>query len=149
MGKKEALIIGQAKERIEKLRKLIDKYRYEYHVLNKLEISEEALDSLKHELKKLEDVFPDLVTADSPTQRVVGQPLKEFKKITHQFQMLSLEDVFSDEEFLEWHERIKKLAPSGKFQFYTEPKFDGLALSIVYEKGFLFYAATRGDGKVG
>ena len=149
MGKKEALIIGQAKERIEKLRKLIDKYRYEYHVLNKLEISEESLDSLKHELKKLEDVFPDLVTADSPTQRVVGQPLKEFKKITHQFQMLSLEDVFSDEEFLEWHERIKKLAPSGKFQFYTEPKFDGLALSIVYEKGFLFYAATRGDGRVG
>lgn len=138
-----------AKERIEKLKKLIDKYRYQYHVLDKLEISEEALDSLKHELKKLEDEFPDLVTADSPTQRVAGRPLKEFKKVKHQTRMLSLEDVFSEEEFSEWLERIKKLVPSGKFNFYSEPKFDGLALSIVYEDGVLKYAATRGDGEIG
>ena len=139
----------EAKERIEKLKKLIDKYRYQYHVLNKLEISEEALDSLKHELKKLEDEFPDLVTADSPTQRVAGKPLKKFKKIKHQTKMMSLEDVFSEEEFSDWLERIKKLAPRDIFNFYAEPKFDGLALSIVYENGVLDYAATRGDGQVG
>ncbi len=139
----------EAKERIEKLKKLVDKYRYQYHVLNKLEISEEALDSLKHELKKLEDEFPDLVTPDSPTQRVAGKPLKEFKKIRHETKMMSLEDVFSEEEFLEWLARVKKLAPRDIFHFYAEPKFDGLALSIIYENGVLDYAATRGDGQVG
>src|SRR3990167_8717425 len=139
----------EAKVRIEKLKKLIDKYRYQYHVLNKLEISEEALESLKHELKKLEDEFPDLITADSPTQRVAGQPLKKFKKIKHANPMLSLEDVFSEEEFSDWLTRIKKLAPRGIFHFYAEPKFDGLALSIVYENGVLSYAATRGDGQIG
>ncbi|OGF64273.1 hypothetical protein A2661_00835 [Candidatus Giovannonibacteria bacterium RIFCSPHIGHO2_01_FULL_45_24] len=139
----------EAKERIEKLKKLIDKYRYQYHVLNRLEISEEALDSLKHELKKLEDEFPDLVTPDSPTQRVAGKPLKEFKKIRHETKMLSLEDVFSEEEFSEWLTRIKKLAPRDTFRFYAEPKFDGLALSVVYENGILKYAATRGDGEIG
>ncbi len=139
----------EAKERIEKLKKLINKYRYEYHVLNKLEISEEALDSLKHELKKLEDEFPNLITFDSPTQRVAGEPLKEFKKIKHKNPMISLEDVFSEEEFAEWAVRIKKLAPNDNFEYYAEPKFDGLALSIVYKNGVLFYAATRGNGEVG
>ncbi|KKU16503.1 MAG: ligase protein, partial [Candidatus Giovannonibacteria bacterium GW2011_GWB1_45_9b] len=97
------------KDRIEKLKKAINKYRYQYHVLNKLEISEEALDSLKHELKKLEDEYPDLITPDSPTQRVAGEPLKGFKKVTHRVPMLSLEDVFSEEEFSDWEKRITKL----------------------------------------
>lgn len=142
------------------MRKLIDKYRYQYHVLNKLEISEEALDSLKHELKKLEDEFPDLITPDSPTQRVAGKPLKEFKKIKHSSKMLSLEDVFSDEEFSEWAARIEKIIQNNPKEFYpntkifntgvyAEPKFDGLALSIVYENGILKHAATRGDGEIG
>lgn len=139
----------EAKERIEKLKKLVDKYRYAYHVLNKSEISDEALDSLKHELKKLEDEFPELITSDSPTQRVSGKPLKEFKKIKHQVKMLSLEDVFSEKEFSEWVERIRKLEPSADLEFYSELKFDGLALSLVYEDGVLNYAATRGDGQVG
>src|SRR3989344_2424917 len=146
---------ADAKERILKLRKLIDKYRYDYHVLNKLDIPESALDSLKHELKKLEDEFPELIISDSPTQRIAGKPLKEFKKIRHTFPMLSLEDVFSEEEFSEWAVRIKKLLPAeasakaGAPEFYSELKFDGLALSLVYENGSLQYAATRGDGKVG
>lgn len=140
---------AEAKERIYKLRKLIDKYRYDYHVLNKLDISEAALDSLKHELKKLEDEFPDLVTADSPTQRVAGKPLREFKKIKHAIPMLSLEDVFSEEEFTDWAVRIQKLEPGARLQFYSELKFDGLALSLVYEDGILLYAATRGDGQTG
>src|SRR3989344_4474270 len=140
---------SEARERIEKLKLLIDRHRYAYHVLNRLEISEEALDALKHELKKLEDQFPDLVTSDSPTQRVAGRPLSGFKKVTHRVRMLSLEDVFSNEEFSEWFERIKKLQPDEKFSFYVEPKFDGLAISLLYEDGVLTRAATRGDGTVG
>src|SRR3989338_5031076 len=143
------MVKAEAKERILKLRKLIDKYRYDYHVLNKLEISEAAFDSLKHELKKLEDEFPELITSDSPTQRVAGKPLKEFKKIRHSFPMLSLEDVFSEKEFSERAVRIKKLSPGADFEFYSELKFDGLALSLVYENGGLQYAATRGDGNIG
>jgi len=138
-----------AKERIEKLKSAINKYRYQYHVLNKLEISDEALDSLKHELKILENEFSDLRTPDSPTMRVEGKALDKFKKITHKTPMLSLEDVFSEEEFSDWIERISKLAPKADFAFYGELKFDGLALSIVYENGVLIHAATRGDGKVG
>src|SRR3989344_5272551 len=100
-------------ERLDKLKKAIEKYRYEYHVLDKSSISPEALDSLKHELKKLEDEFPDLITPDSPTQRVAGEPLKNFKKVSHRAPMLSLEDVFSEEEFSDWAGRITRLA-SGK-----------------------------------
>ncbi|HEY4497933.1 MAG TPA: NAD-dependent DNA ligase LigA [Candidatus Paceibacterota bacterium] len=140
---------GTAKERIEKLKRLINRYRYAYHVLNKSEISDEALDSLKHELTILEDQFPDLRAPDSPTMRVEGKVLAEFKKIAHRTPMLSLEDVFSKDEFLAWHERIAKLIPRARFSFFAEPKFDGLALSIVYRNGVLEHAATRGDGLVG
>ncbi|MBI2023793.1 NAD-dependent DNA ligase LigA [Candidatus Giovannonibacteria bacterium] len=138
------------KNRIEKLRKAINKYRYQYHVLNNLEISEEALDSLKHELKKLEDAHPELITPDSPTQRVAGEPLKGFKKVTHKVRMLSLEDVFSEEEFLEWVERVKKvLGAKDALELFAEQKFDGLAISLIYKNGFLERAATRGNGQVG
>ena len=99
----------QAKERIAKLRHEIDRYRYQYHVLNDLEISEAALDALKHELYKLESENPDLITSDSPTQRVAGGVAKGFKKVTHEQRMLSLEDVFSFEEAEDWLARIKKL----------------------------------------
>ena len=140
----------EAKERIEKLKKAINKYRYQYHVLNKLEISEEALDALKHELKKLEDEFPDLVTPDSPTQRVEGRVTKGFKKAQHRTPMLSLEDVFSEEEFLDWEKRVKKLLNISKMpELFAELKFDGLAVSIVYKNGILERAATRGNGKIG
>ena len=139
----------EAKKRIEKLKKEINHHRYLYHVLDRAEISDDALDSLKHELKKLEDEFPGLVTPDSPTQRVGGKALSKFKKIKHRAPMLSLEDVFSEKEFEEWTDRIKKRISSAKFTFFTEPKFDGLAISIVYKNGLLEYAATRGDGVTG
>jgi len=138
-----------AKERIEKLKKEISKYRYQYHVLDRLEISEAALDSLKHELKKLETQFPDLVTADSPTQRVAGKPLPFFKKVAHRRPMLSLEDVFSAEELESWHERIQKLVPRQQMEFFAELKIDGFAISLVYENGLLKTGSTRGDGKIG
>ncbi|MFH1621291.1 MAG: NAD-dependent DNA ligase LigA [Patescibacteria group bacterium] len=139
----------QAEERIKKLRKEIDRYRYQYHVLNKLEISEATLDALKHELFKLEQQFPDLITPDSPTQRVAGEPAKGFKKVPHVTPMLSLEDVFSREEAEDWLSRIKKLRPNAHFEFYTEVKMDGLATSIIYKDGVLVRGATRGDGRVG
>src|SRR3989344_3039512 len=103
MNKPEAIT------RIKKLRDTIDHYRYLYHVLDREEISEAALDSLKHELKKLEDEFPDLITPDSPTQRVGGRPLDKFVKVEHAARMLSLEDVFNETEFEEWLTRIGKL----------------------------------------
>jgi len=138
----------QAKQRIEKLRKEINHHRHLYHVLDKQEISDAALDSLKHELYKLEQEHPDLITPDSPTQRVSGKPLDKFKKVKHSVRMLSLEDIFSFEELEAWEKRIKKLG-SGKFDYFTEMKTDGLAISLIYEDGFLKIGATRGDGAIG
>ena len=138
---------NDAKNRIEKLRAAIDEYRYAYHVLDRTTISDAALDSLKHELYKLEQEFPDLITQDSPTQRVGGTPLDKFDKVTHARPMLSMEDVFTLPEFGEWLDRIKRL--SSAESFFLMPKLDGLAVSIIYVDGLLSSAATRGDGKVG
>ena len=139
----------EAKKRIEKLRETIDEYRYAYHVLNKSVISDAALDSLKHELFKLEQEFPELITPDSPTQRVAGKPLAGFKKVTHRHPMLSMEDVFNPDELKAWHERIQKLVPTTKLDFYTEIKMDGLAVSLIYKDGIFHQGSTRGDGRIG
>src|SRR5512135_1406440 len=98
----------QAQERVRKLRELINRYRYEYHVLDKLSIPEDALDALKKELFDLEQQFPDLVTPDSPTQRVAGKPLKGFKKAEHPGRMISLNDAFTAQDFKDWVERLEK-----------------------------------------
>jgi len=140
---------AEAKTRIAKLRTEIDAYRYQYHVLNDLKISEAALDDLKHELYRLEQLYPDLITKDSPTQRVAGGVLPGFKKVTHSERMLSIEDAFSFEEVEEWLDRIKKIEPHGKFDFYAELKMDGLAVSLIYEDGVFVQGSTRGDGSVG
>ncbi len=144
----------EAQKRVKILRETIDQYRYEYHVLDRSSLSDSALDSLKHELYKLEQEFPDLITSDSPTQRVGGTPLEKFSKVTHEHLMLSMEDVFTRDEFQDWVQKIKKLLPSdfelriSNFLFLM-PKLDGLAVSLVYENGVLKSAATRGDGKIG
>lgn len=140
---------AEAEIRIQKLRQEIDKYRYQYHVLNALEISEAALDDLKHELYRLEQLYPDLITPDSPTQRVAGEPLPGFKKVTHTARMLSIEDAFSFAEVEEWLARIRKLEPRAKFDFFAELKMDGLAVSLVYQDGNFVQGSTRGDGMVG
>lgn len=141
---------NEARERIEKLKKAINYHRYLYHVLDRQEISDSALDSLKHELKKLEDEFPEFVAPDSPTRRVGGKPLDKFKKVSRKVPMLSLEDVFSEEEFLKWQERLKKvLETEGFSRLFAELKFDGLALSLIYKDGLLIEASTRGDGLIG
>lgn len=138
----------EAQQRIEKLRKLIDTYRYSYHVLDRQEVSDAANDSLKHELFRLEQEFPDLITSDSPTQRVGGEPLAKFAKVEHERPMLSMEDVFSEEEAREWIARVEKLAER-PLAYACMLKIDGLAVSLVYEDGVLRAAATRGNGRVG
>lgn len=140
----------EAKERIEKLRELINEYRYHYHVLDQSIMSESAADSLKHELTLLEEAFPELITPDSPTQRVAGKPLDKFQKVTHQSRMISLADVFSESEVRDWVARNYKLvSPDTKFTYFTDIKMDGLAMSLHYRQGILEQAVTRGDGLVG
>ena len=149
----------EAQKRIEKLREEINHHRYLYHVLDKIEISDAALDSLKHELEKLEEKYPDLITPDSPTQRVGGKPLAKFKKVEHSKPMISLYDAFSKEEMADWEKRIKKLVsqssalglPKAELLggYYAEMKMDGLAVSLIYENGVFVRGATRGDGKIG
>ncbi len=140
---------AEAKARIATLRKEIDRYRYQYHVLDKLEISGAALDSLKHELYKIEQEHPDLITPDSPTQRVAGTAQEGFVKVPHRVRMLSIEDAFSREEADEWLARLRKLRPSAHVDLYAEIKMDGLAVSLEYEDGALKRGSTRGDGAVG
>ena len=141
---------AEAKERIEKLRELINDYRYHYHVLDQSIMSESAADSLKHELTLLEEAFPELITPDSPTQRVAGKPLDKFQKVTHQSRMISLADVFSESEVRDWVARNYKLvSPDTKFTYFTDIKMDGLAMSLHYRHGILEQAVTRGDGLVG
>lgn len=138
----------EAKQRIAKLRDEINHHRYLYHVENKSEISPEALDSLKHELTQLEEQFPELITPDSPTQRVEGKALAGFQKVTHNSPMLSLNDVFSSEEFEAWEARVEKAA-GAQSDYFAELKYDGLAIAIRYEKGVYVQAATRGNGSIG
>lgn len=139
----------EVKKRIEKLKKLINHHRYLYHVLDKQEISDAALDSLKHELYQLEQENPEFLTSDSPTQRVAGKPLKGFKKITYNVPMLSIEDIFNEQELGDWEAYLKRLEPSAKFDYFVELKIDGFAVSLVYKNGILSYGSTRGDGKIG
>lgn len=140
---------AEAKARIHKLRQLIDRYRYQYHVLDQPVVSDAVNDSLKHELYTLEQQYPDLITPDSPTQRVGGQPLPKFKKVEHQQPMLSMEDVFSVDELIAWDARLRKLEEGRQLDYYAMLKIDGLAVSLVYQDGILTTAATRGDGRVG
>ena len=107
---------AEAAARIEKLQTLINDYRYHYHVLDESIMSEAAADSLKHELSQLETLYPDLITPDSPTQRVAGRPLDKFEKYTHAERMISLADVFSEEEVRDWITRNEKLIPGGRIE---------------------------------
>lgn len=143
MNKDEAL------KRVDKLRELINDYRYHYHVLDESTMSEAAADSLKHELAELEAEFPDLVTPDSPTQTIPGEIANGFKKVQHASRMLSLNDVFKRSEIEAWVKRIEKLMDGKKFEFFSDIKLDGLACSLVYEDGILIRGATRGDSFIG
>lgn len=144
---------SEAKIRIEKLKKSIEQYRYEYHVHDKSLISDAALDSLKKELFDLEQQFPDLITADSPTQRVGGEPLKGFSKVKHPTPMVSFNDAFSEEDMRDWLERLENYlghkVKESEDAFYCELKIDGLAIELKYKNGRFIQGATRGDGQIG
>ncbi|MDD3301552.1 MAG: NAD-dependent DNA ligase LigA [Patescibacteria group bacterium] len=156
----------QAKNRIEKLKAEINIHRYNYHVLDQETISPAALDSLKNELFILENEFPQFITADSPTQRVGGEPLAKFQKSVHSRQMISLFDAFSENDLRDWEERGRRYLASDSLrpslflaarhfisgtepEYFCELKLDGLAVNINFHQGILDKAATRGDGKVG
>lgn len=135
-------------ERVEELRKSLNQYGYEYYVLDRPSVPDSEYDRLMNELIQIETDYPELRTPDSPTQRVGGAPLDAFVKVTHDTPMLSLGNVFSKEELVEWVERIEKdlgYTPT----FVAELKFDGLAVSLKYEDGRLVRGATRGDGTTG
>lgn len=142
----------EAQKRIEKLKELINHHRYLYHVLDRQEISESALDSLKKELFDLETKFPELVTPDSPTQRIGGKPLDVFQKVERRKIMTSFNDAFSRNDMENWETRNRKLLNKEEeksIEYYCEPKLDGLAIELVYEKGILKIGSTRGDGRIG
>jgi DNA ligase (NAD+) len=137
-------------QRATKLRELINDYRYNYHVLNKSIMSEAAADSLKHELSQIESQHPELITPDSPTQRVAGEPLPGFKQIRHSARMLSLNDVFDGQELQAWINRVTKQLPQNvRLEYFMDLKMDGFACALVYEDGILTQAVTRGDGFTG
>ncbi len=138
---------ADVRQRIEALRKLINYHNYRYYVLDDPEIPDSEYDRLMRELERLEAVHPELITPDSPTQRVGAEPLKEFGEVRHKVPMLSLANAFSDEELREFDARVRKLlGTKGPVAYAAEPKLDGLAISLRYEKGVLVQGATRGDG---
>jgi len=140
----------EIKNRIEKLRAEITDLRYKYHVLNEPNVTDEVYDSLTRELKDLEEKYPEFRNPNSAVNRVAGAPLPKFEKVKHDVRMLSLNDAFSKEEVKKWEERIKKLLPAdAKIEYFCELKMDGLAVSLIYEKGNFVRGATRGDGFIG
>lgn len=137
-------------QQVENLRNEIDEHNYRYYVLDNPSISDAEYDELFKKLKHLEEKYPELITLDSPTQRVGAKPLKAFSEVQHEIPMLSLENAFSDEDVHAFNQRVReRLKTSHIIEYTCEPKLDGLAVSIRYEKGILVQAATRGDGTTG
>ena len=143
----------KAKNRIDSLKREIDYHRRQYHVYDRESISAAALDSLKMELFRLENEFPEFIGSDSPTQRVGGEALAKFQKVAHTRPMISLYDAFSEEDMRDWEKRnVNYLADRGEaFEpvYYCELKLDGLAANLRYERGLFVQGATRGDGRIG
>lgn len=138
-----------ARKRVQKLKVLINEYRYQYHVLDQPTVSDAIYDSLMQELKSLEKDFPSLATSDSPTQRVGDKASADFASITHRKRMLSLNDIFSIPELEAWEARTHKLLGRKSVEYYAELKMDGLAMALQYERGVFVRAITRGDGTTG
>ena len=138
-----------AAKRIRELRAKIEHHNYRYYVLDDPEISDARFDRLLGELQQLEHEHPALVTAESPTQRVGAQPLREFGEITHSVPMLSLDNAFAEQEVLDFDRRVRERLDVEQVAYSVEPKIDGLAISVRFEQGRLVLAATRGDGTRG
>ena len=134
-------------ERLNEIKKLLNEYNYQYYVLDNPTVSDQEYDRLMQELQSIEAKHPEWITADSPSQRVGGEVLDGFQKVTHQRMMLSLGNIFNEDELREFDDRIREVYP--QVEYVCELKIDGLAVSLVYAQGQLSYGATRGDGTVG
>ncbi len=140
----------QIDDEIENLRRVIREHDYKYYVLDSPEITDQEYDGLFRKLQDLEQQYPELITPDSPTQRVGGQPLEKFSQIGHAIPMLSLSNIFDESELLEFDARTKKtLGVRSEVSYVVEPKLDGVAVELIYEMGLLVAGATRGDGITG
>lgn len=137
-----------AKSRVQELRDVLNQYGYEYYVLDQPSVPDAEYDKLMNELIEIEESFPELKTADSPTQRIGGQVLDAFEKVQHQTSMLSLGNAFNEEDLRDFDRRVRQ-AVGDEFSYVCELKIDGLAVSLRYEDGYLVLGATRGDGTIG
>jgi DNA ligase (NAD+) len=140
---------ADALQRITELREQIHHHDYLYYVEARPEVSDAEYDALMRELRHLEATFPDLVTPDSPTQRVAGAPVEAFRPVEHRVAMLSLDNATSPEDLREFEARITRALPGTRFTYVCEPKIDGLGIALLYERGRFVRGATRGDGRVG
>ena len=136
-------------ERAQELRRQLEYHGHRYYVLDDPEISDAQYDELLNELRGIEAAHPDLLTSDSPTQRVGGKPLDKFEPVKHLQPMLSLANARNADELRAWEARVRRLSDREQIEYVTEPKIDGLAISLVYENGAFVRGATRGDGEIG
>ena len=142
------------KRRAAELRREIEQHDHRYYVLDDPVISDPEYDDLLRELRRIEEEHPELRTPDSPTQRVGGRPLERFEPVRHPMPMVSLANARDEDELRAWHKRVLNLlakdgVDDAGLRYVTEPKIDGLAVSLVYENGVFVRGATRGDGEVG
>ncbi|MBA57428.1 MAG: DNA ligase (NAD(+)) LigA [Pseudomonadales bacterium] len=142
--------MSSVEQEIEQLREQLRDHNYKYYVLDEPSIPDVEYDRLFHQLKKLEAEHPELITSDSPTQRVGDKPLDAFQQVQHRIPMLSLDNVFNEDELIAFDRRVReRLHQEEEVEYVCEPKLDGLAVSLLYENGILMQAATRGDGQTG
>ncbi|WP_455217828.1 NAD-dependent DNA ligase LigA [Kaarinaea lacus] len=142
-------IPDKVNKRVEKLRDEINYHNYRYYVLDDPEVTDAEYDRLLRELQQLEEQYPELITPDSPTQRIGATPLKQFDEVKHEVPMLSLGNAFSDQEVMDFDRRARERLGIDQIEYSVEPKLDGLAISLTYEQGRLVRGATRGDGYTG
>ena len=141
--------MNKVAEQIENLRQQIREHEHRYYVLDQPTISDYEFDQLVRQLQQLEAQHPELITPDSPSQRVGGEPAKEFPTHTFSRPMMSLDNAYSEEELTEWARRAQQLAKSEDIDYVAELKIDGLSVALIYEDGLLSKAVTRGDGRTG
>ena len=137
------------KQRYTELLKLLSQYAYEYYVLDESTVSDAVYDGLIRELKEIEAAHPDIISPQSPTQRVLATPLDKFEKVAHSTPMISLNDVFGRDDVEAWVKRTDKLAPGKVHEYFCDPKMDGLGCALIYQDGMFVQALTRGDGQLG
>ena len=139
--------MNNTEQRINELIDILIKANYEYYSLDNPTITDQEYDSLMDELIRLEEKHPEFIRDDSPTRRIGGEIISEFKKVTHEIPMMSLGDIFSEEEIYSFDEKVRKVVPNP--EYVCELKIDGLSVSLLYKDGKLVRAATRGDGVIG